>query len=346
MMRRLTLLLFAVGLVTACGVASSSAPDTLPTVPVGELPAPVTEPDPTAAPDPANSVVRSTTTLAPEQQVGARVSGNRVILIGDSVMASTSRRYSNDMCNALVPLGWQVEVDAETSRFIQFGHKVLDKRLSAGWDASVILLGNNYGGNQDEYRRQLDKMVERLSPDPVVLLTVSEFTPSRAEVNEVINEMAAKYANVQIVDWAKSTADQPEFTGADGLHLTTLGREGLATNVAFALGAAPVQPGKCLSSSFRDDSGGPVTGTTAKPGTVTTKKPTSSTSTTDGSGGGDTTVTTTKDTAPSSSTGGSGSNTTVTVATSGTTAPTPPSSVAAGGPVPDPPPVDPVTPAP
>ena len=81
--------------------------------------------------------------------MGAKVKGNRVIIIGDSVMASTSRRYGNTMCGALVPLGWQVELDAETSRFIQFGNKVLDKRLSAGWDASVILLGNNYGGDQD-----------------------------------------------------------------------------------------------------------------------------------------------------------------------------------------------------
>ena len=34
-----------------------------------------------------------------------RSKGNRVILIGDSVMASTSRRYCNNMCEALVPAG-------------------------------------------------------------------------------------------------------------------------------------------------------------------------------------------------------------------------------------------------
>ena len=337
MLRRITLLFFAVVLVTACGAASSAAPDTVPTVPVGELPAPVTEPDPAAAP-PESTTPRSTSTLPPEQTVGALAKGNKVILLGDSVLASTSRRYGNNMCAALVPLGWQVEVDAETSRPVQFGNQVLDKRLSAGWDVGVILLGNNYGGDQDVYRTQLEKMVTRLSPGPVVLLTVTEFTESRVEVNDVIREMAAKYANVHLVDWAQASADSPEFTGADGLHLTPIGREGLAANVAFELGAAPTQPGKCLSSSFADDSGGSVTGTTLKPGsaTPTTKKPSTGSTTSTPDGGSDTTaatvattiapppsaVTTVPTTAPPS-----------TVATKGSVTITDPTA-AAGGPAP------------
>ena len=157
-------------------------------------------------------------------------------------------------------------------------------------------------------------MVNRLSPNPVVLLTVTEFTPSRTEVNDVIREMAAKYPNVQIVDWAASTADEPAFLAGDGLHLSNFGREGLATNVAFALGQAPVTPGKCLATSFTDDSGGPVTGTTLKPGSVTptTKKPAtgSTTASTTATPAGDTvdtgsvevTTTTVKATSSSSST--------------------------------------------
>jgi hypothetical protein len=254
------------------------------------------------------------------------------------------------MCAALMPLGWQVELDAETSRFIQFGNKVLDKRLSAGWDASVILLGNNYGEDQDVYRRELEKMVTRLSPNPVVLLTVTEFTPSRTQVNDVIREMATKYPNVQIVDWAASTADEPAFLAGDGLHLSNFGREGLATNVAFALGQAPVTPGKCLATSFTNDSGGPVTGTTLRPGSVTptTKKPaTSSTtaSTTADTGSVEVTTTTAKATTSSSSAPVTPKPSTTPAPTVTTPAPatTPPSSsagAASGGP---PPPVDPTT---
>ena len=280
-LRRVTLLLGVVGTLTACGAGASATDGTAPSLEVGELPQPSgAEPAPTDS-----GVRRTTTTLSPEDQIGALSAGNRVILIGDSVMASTSRRYSNDMCKALVPLGWQVEVDAETGRFVTFGNEVLDTRLDAGWDASVILLGNNYREDQDGYRKELEKMVRRLSPQPVVLLTVTEFMPSRAEVNEVVFEMAAKYDNVLVVDWATTTADDPSLTGADGLHLTTAGRAALAENVALALGVAPEQPGKCLTTDYTDDSSGPVEGTT----TTVSGKP-SRTTTTQGGGGADTTA--------------------------------------------------------
>lgn len=266
LLRRVTLLLCVLASVSACGANAGEADGTTPDLDIDALPSVVT-----TVPVTTGSTVRgSTTTLDPDDRVGAKAEGNRVLLIGDSVMASTSRRYSNDMCEALVPLGWQVEVDAETGRFTDFGLKVLDKRLDAGWDAGVILLGNNYRENQDGYREDMEEMVQRLSPKPVVLITVTEFKPSRADVNEVIHELAAKYDNVMIVDWATITGDNPDFTGADGLHLTTSGREALAANVAITLGEAPEQPGACLRTSFTDDSSGPVTGTTVRTNRTTT----------------------------------------------------------------------------
>jgi hypothetical protein len=208
-------------------------------------------------------------------------------------MASTSQRYGNEMCNALVPLGWQTEVDAETGRFIDFGDEVLDSRLAAGWDVSVVLLGNNYGDNQDVYRQYLDAMVARLSPQPVVLLTVTEFKPSRAQVNAVIFEMAVKYPNVVVLDWAAVTGADRALLGDDGLHLAQAGREALAEQVALVLGPAAVQPGKCLSTGFHDDSSGPVGGTT-----TTVKKSSNRPTTTVASTGSTTPKTTVAPTSP------------------------------------------------
>lgn len=279
LLRRVLVILGALALVAACGTAASEAPSPSDgTVPVGALPGTLV---PTSTTDPALSSTpfRTTTPISPDAQVGARVHGNRVILIGDSVMASTASRYGGQMCDALVPLGWQAEVDAETSRFIEFGDKVLDQRLSAGWDAAVILLGNNYRGDQQEYLLYLDHMIRRLSPAPVVLLTVTEFDPSRAKVNEVIFNMAELYDNVIIVDWAATTAADDSLTVADGLHLTDAGRKSLALHVALALGEAPVKPGACLPSTFTDDSGGGVTGGPATP-TTTVRHSSHSTTTT------------------------------------------------------------------
>lgn len=274
-LRPITLLGLCVALIGCSDAASAPVSQPPETLPVGELPP--SSPT-TATGDPATTVIRTTVPIPLDAQVGAIVGGNRVLLIGDSVMASTDRRYSGAMCDALVPLGWQVEVDAETGRFIDFGREVLDERLSAGWDVAVILLGNNYLRDQDVFRAGLERMVQRISPQPVVLLTVSEFEPSRLEVNEVIFELAGIYDNVLIVDWGATTAADPSLTGGDGLHLTDAGRTALAEQVALALGQSPEPDGKCLPGQFTDDSGGSVDGTstttTVKRRTTTTTQPT------------------------------------------------------------------------
>ncbi len=205
---------------------------------------------------------RTTVALLPNQLIGAKVTGNRVIMIGDSVMAGTAKRYGGEMCAALVPLGWAVEVDAETARFIDFGNEVLKERLPAGWDAAVIFLGNNYGNDPDVYRTYLTRLVEKLAPRPTVLITVSEYRAEQLEVNTVIFEVAAANSNVVVIDWAASTAANREYLKADGLHLENAGRAALAQLVAGVMGSAPVPPGKCLGTNFYNDSAGSVDGST------------------------------------------------------------------------------------
>lgn len=242
----------------ACGSAAAPERTGPGQLSVGSLP-----PGPATAPlDTSYLTSRTTVPIAADDRIGRRVAGNRVLAIGDSVMASTSSRYSGDMCEALVPLGWQVEVAAETGRFVDFGTRVLDRRLDIGWDVGVVLLGNNYRGDVDDFRREMTSIIDRFTPAPVVVLTVSEFTSSRVEVNQVILEIAAVRPDVLVVDWATVTAQDPSLTGSDRLHLTTEGRLALAREVALALGEAPSGPGDCLPSQFVDDSSGSVTGTT------------------------------------------------------------------------------------
>ena len=78
-------------------------------------------------------------------------------MIGDSIMASTSRRYGGEMCQELVPRGWEVEMDAETGRFVDFGDRVLDSRLDAEWDVAVVMLGNNYGADKAVFEEYLTR---------------------------------------------------------------------------------------------------------------------------------------------------------------------------------------------
>ncbi len=194
------------------------------------------------------------------QLLGALADGNRVLLLGDSILASTSPRYGNQMCETLVPLGWQVAVEAEPSRFVEFGNNVLDAALRADaspvedWNAAVVFLGSNYRGDALAYEAQLREMLTRLAPRPTLLLTVTEYRPEWSEVNEVVTRVADGDDNVMLLDW-KTIAEEPGVLSGDRLHPTEAGRQVLADAVAASLGPASPSVGECLQSVFRDDSG-------------------------------------------------------------------------------------------
>jgi len=293
--RREVILSAVCALLVACSAAASAPNDSLDATVSGVGVLPGSNPDSQVVETDTPTVpeVASTTTVAPQPQIGTLVSGNKLLMIGDSITASAAKRYGGEWCNTLVPLGWQVEVDAEPSRFVDFGNDVLDKRLSAKWDAAYVFLGSNYLGDQEAYRKQLEKIVQRLSPIPVVLLTVTLFEDSRQQVNDAITLVSAEFPNVHVLDWGSiAAADAPTILRGDGLHLTDQGRAVLASTVAGVMGKAPTEPGKCLSTSFHNDAGASVNGTDTPPprpvGTQTTVKPTQ---TTTGNGGGGTPTT-------------------------------------------------------
>ncbi len=291
----------------ACGTIGGDAGET--TIPVGT-------PVPTIAgvgvlPDtvPAN---REQLVLVPPpvnddgttaELVGDIVAGNRVLIIGDSIMASTSSRYGGQMCDALVPLGWEAAVEAEPSRFIDFGNRVLDKMLvrdpppGDDWNAAVVFLGSNYGGDEARYEAELRLILERLAPRPTLLFTVTEYRSNYTEVNDVVRRLGSEYDNVTVIDW-QAIAETPGVLSSDRLHPTEMGREVLSQAVAGALGPVSIGDGACLKPVFRNDSavnrgtggGSSVGGSTSSRTTTTTVRPTTTTSVAD-SGGSATTTT-------------------------------------------------------
>ncbi|MFZ9925906.1 MAG: SGNH/GDSL hydrolase family protein, partial [Ilumatobacteraceae bacterium] len=122
--------------------------------------------------------------------VGGRVTGNRVLLVGDSILASTARRYGNEMCETLDPLGWQVAVEAEPGRFAEFGTRVLRARIDAVWDVVVIYLGTNYEGNESSVRREFEQMFDITEGVETVVLTTGVFRDAQKTVNATIRSVA------------------------------------------------------------------------------------------------------------------------------------------------------------
>ncbi|MFN8020540.1 MAG: hypothetical protein U0Q03_03330 [Acidimicrobiales bacterium] len=309
---------------TAEGGDTTAVPPALTVADVGVLPAAL----PGATTTVVETTVPETTVAESTTTTEFPATGNRILMLGDSILASTSKRYSNTMCQALVPLGWQVEIEAEVSRPIDFGVDVMAARGDDDWDAGLVFLGTNYGKDENHYLKQLNKIILAFGDVPIVLVTVTEFRDEMREVNHVIDAISEVYPNISIVDWRQVTADRPDLLNVDGIHPTPEGREVLAGVVAMHLGEAPTTPGKCLDSVFTDDSAGSIDGkgnagssntgssTTTAPGTTsgtttgTTVKPGSSTTTTVKPGSTTTTV------------GGSSTTTASTTAT--TTAPTSP----------------------
>ena len=188
------------------------------------------------------------------KMIGPQIKGNRVLMIGDSILASTSSRYNNEMCDTLTKLGWQVAIEAQAGEFISFGAKVLGRRWEEGWDTAVVFLGTNNDDNMAEYEEKLREMFDVLSQNPFVVLTTAEFRPKQLQINEIIKRVADEYGNVTVLDWA-AVARNNGLIGSDGVHLTADGRAVLATAIARSLEFANDRnSGQCLRSVFDDDS--------------------------------------------------------------------------------------------
>lgn len=239
----------------ACGVSEPTVVGTLDGV--GDLPGILTSDGGLGA----LAEMNRSELLAARPEVGMAdlVVGPRVMLIGDSIFASASRRHSGEICAALTPLGFDVEVNAEVGRFVEFGERVLERRLrpDAGvdWDAVIISLGSNFGGDLGAYRARLIRILDKLDPRPVLLFTVSEFKSDRIRLNDVIVEMVRMYPNVFVVDWSAIVGRDPSLLHRDRLHLTQAGRDQMAAEMVRALGTHSMsRPGKCLPTEFSDDS--------------------------------------------------------------------------------------------
>ena len=277
----------------------------------------------------------SSETSTPNQSrpltVGELADGPRLLMIGDSIFTAISRRSSNMACERLVPLGWQVAVEAERGRFIDLGLRIVNKKLPQGFDAAVLFLGTNYGKKQDIYQEYLDKILDELAPRPVIILTATEYKPFMQEVNAVIEEEVRTRDNLWLVDW-REISKTPGVLSKDGIHPVDAGNVVLMDSIINVLGNAPGgEPGECLKVEFKNDA--PLSNLpTVAPGVETTVAtettstlvdsattvPTSSTVVS-------ATTTTAPTTVPTSSTVVSATTTTAPLTTSAPTTTSPPS---------------------
>jgi hypothetical protein len=278
-MNRATTCLAACALLAACGGGSDDGGpavlgDVPETVAIGVLPDPLsnmpTLPAPPAAPATTAGGAGTTVPGLPkpiEGPISGFVLGDRVLMIGDSLLASAAPRNNRLMCDAMTVFGWDAEIDAEPGRGLEFADQVLDARLEPDgeqpWDVVVLMFGNEIDPDDDEAAEQfevfLDATIERVAPRPTLLYTLSETETEagRARLNRIIRDQRQSHPNVVVIDWADVGGDPADVVDEDGLALTDDGTKRLSVLTAAALGEAPDDPlGDCLPTEFDDDDEG------------------------------------------------------------------------------------------
>jgi hypothetical protein len=268
-MRRAVVSWLACGVAVCAGCASEdAAPEPVVRVPetvaLGELPEPITTSAPEIAPPttPPPTIVEDVDDeLEPiEGQIGEVVDGDRILLIGDSAMATLTQRQGGAACAALTELGWDVEIEAEMARYLPFADEVIDELVvdqGEGWDVIGLMFGHLLDTSIEEFSSELERILGELSPRPILLYTVTQDGDDvAAELNEVIREIGDDTPNVVVVDWGAAVAFEQEVDLTDDAGLPNedgMGRIVLLT--AAALGDAPGGGrGMCIDSRFVDDS--------------------------------------------------------------------------------------------
>lgn len=251
-MRRLVALV----IVGACAVSAcagdSSPASTPPSGPLGTVGGIGVLPSVSPA-DPATAGSREPVLPSFDRTIGQVAEGPRLLLIGDSILATVARRYNNKACRRLVPLGWQMVIEAEIGKSIEFGPEVLKTKMDERWDAAVVFLGTNYWQTPEDYERLLAFILDELSPRPIALFTTSMYRPKQREVNDAIEAEARNRDNVWLVDWESISKSDGVLSG-DEIHPSMEGNDLLVAVLAKVLGNAPGGgAGKCLESEFVED---------------------------------------------------------------------------------------------
>jgi hypothetical protein len=210
------------------------------------MPAPTSASTTAAPPDPTTALTLPAETAKPPTPVSSfpaptvPLTDNRVFLVGDSVLEAAGPHYGNRLGQVLGPLGWRATVDAVQGRPPEDAIRVLRTRRREIGQVVVILIGNNYGGDETAFAGQVAQMLSILNSVPeIVVLTVEEFKPLQAQVNVELRRAAAVDPRVVLVDWDTVVRSTPGANLPDGLHLTALGASVLAATIASTLGPAP-----------------------------------------------------------------------------------------------------------
>ena len=152
------------------------------------------------------SLTVDTSTAVPTEKDGLWVTGDSVILGIRSVLEE----------NQPISL-----VNARIGRQAPELLEVLIQDQPQALDSPVIF---NLGNNNALSREQVEQIFEAVKGQPqIIVVNTAVPRPWRDGNNQIINDVAAKYPQADVIDWNAISNGRPEYFAPDGVHLVPAG---------------------------------------------------------------------------------------------------------------------------
>ena len=152
------------------------------------------------------SLTVDTSSVVPTEKDGLWVTGDSVILGIRSVLEE----------NQPISL-----VNARIGRQAPELLEVLIQDQPQALDSPVIF---NLGNNNALSREQVEQIFEAVKGQPqIIVVNTAVPRPWRDGNNQIINEVAAKYPQADVIDWNAISNGRPEYFAPDGVHLVPAG---------------------------------------------------------------------------------------------------------------------------
>ena len=152
------------------------------------------------------SLTVDTSTVVPTEKDGLWVTGDSVILGIRSVLEE----------NQPISL-----VNARIGRQAPELLEVLIQDQPQALDSPIIF---NLGNNNALSREQVEQIFEAIKGQPqIIVVNTAVPRPWRDGNNQIINEVAAKYPQADVIDWNAISNGRPEYFAPDGVHLVPAG---------------------------------------------------------------------------------------------------------------------------
>ena len=97
---------------------------------------------------------------------------------------------------------------------------------------------NTYTASEASQEGYLDALLGELRDVPEVVLVTVQLRGGRSwegQANGEITAARSRWPNVRVADWKAASDPHPEYTGEDGIHLSSSGAQAYAATIAAAL---------------------------------------------------------------------------------------------------------------